>query len=137
VQVAVGVVGGSFMIFMGIQAFRNRQQQQENVKPMRRESLIAGIWTTAANAGFILWWLTIGTALILNAQIFGLTGFAIFTGVHWSVDFLWYSIVGFVIFKSQRFWSNRIRLEIALFCAAIFIGFGAYFVGSALWSMFV
>jgi threonine/homoserine/homoserine lactone efflux protein len=135
VQVAVGLIGGSMMILMGIRAFMNRHKKEEVKVALKRDSILAGVWTSAANAGFILWWLTIGTALILNAKLFGLAGFSVFAGVHWLTDFLWYAVVGLLIFKSQRFWSNRTRLGITMFCVSVFIGFGAYFMGSALWSL--
>ena len=135
VQVGVGLVGGFLMVFMGLQAFRNRHKQDEAAVNMKRESILAGAWTTAANAGFILWWLTIGTALILNAKLFGLLGFSIFAGVHWLTDFFWYTVVALLIFKSQRFWTERTQMGITLFCVVVFIGFGAYFMVSALWSL--
>lgn len=134
VQVAVGLVGGLLMIFMGVQTFRNRHKAEEAHVSLKRDSLLAGAWTTVANAGFILWWLTIGTTLILNAKLFGLIGFSVFAGVHWLCDFSWYTVVALVIFKSQRFLTERTRADITLFCVAVFIGFGAYFMGSALWS---
>jgi threonine/homoserine/homoserine lactone efflux protein len=137
VQAAVGLVGGFLMIFMGVQAFRSRNNQEKTTASLKRDSLLAGVWTTAANAGFILWWLTIGTTLILNAKLFGLLGFSIFAGVHWLADFSWYTVVALLIFKSQRFLTQRIRMGITLFCVAVFIGFGAYFLGSALWSLLV
>jgi threonine/homoserine/homoserine lactone efflux protein len=136
VQIAVGSVGGLLMIFMGVQAFRNRHKQEEATVDLKRDSVLAGVWTTAANAGFILWWLTIGTTLILNAKLFGLLGFSVFAGVHWLTDFLWYTVVALLIFKSQRFWTERTHMGITFFCVAVFIGFGAYFMGSALWSLF-
>ena len=135
VQATVGLIGGFLMIFMGVQAFRSRLKQEEATKVLKRDSVLAGVWTTAANAGFILWWLTIGTTLILNAKLFGLLGFSIFAGVHWLTDFSWYTVVALLIFKSQRFWTLRTRMGITLFCVAVFIGFGAYFMGSALWSL--
>jgi threonine/homoserine/homoserine lactone efflux protein len=135
VQVAVGIVGGFLMIFMGLQAYRKRHIQEEAIVELKKESVLAGIWTTAANAGFILWWLTIGTTLILNAKLFGMLGFSVFAGVHWLVDFSWYTVVALLIFKSQRFWTPRTRMGITLFCVAVFIGFGAYFMGSSLWSL--
>jgi threonine/homoserine/homoserine lactone efflux protein len=135
VQVAVGLVGGFLMIFMGLQAFQKRHKQDEATLSLKRDSVLAGVWTTAANAGFILWWLTIGTTLILNAKLFGLLGFSVFAGVHWFADFSWYTVVALLIFKSQRFWTERIHMGITLFCVAVFIGFGAYFMGSALWSL--
>jgi len=136
VQIAIGSVGGLLMIFMGVQAFRNRHKQEEATVDLKRDSVLAGVWTTAANAGFILWWLTIGTTLILNAKLFGLLGFSVFAGVHWLTDFLWYTVVALLIFKSQRFWTERTHMGITFFCVAVFIGFGAYFMGSALWSLF-
>jgi threonine/homoserine/homoserine lactone efflux protein len=135
VQVGVGLIGGFFMIFMGVQAFRSRHKEKEATVDLKRDSVLAGVWTTAANAGFILWWLTIGTTLILNAKLFGLIGFSVFAGVHWLTDFFWYTVVALLIFKSQRFWTQRTRMGITLFCVAVFVGFGAYFMGSALWSL--
>jgi threonine/homoserine/homoserine lactone efflux protein len=135
VQVAVGLIGGLMMVFMGVQAFSNRRKQTVETVNLKRDSVLAGVYTTAVNAGFVLWWLTVGTALVLNAKLFGLAGFSIFAGVHWLCDFAWYAVVGLLIFKSQRFFSDRIRMGITLFCVAVFIGFGAYFMGSALWSL--
>ena len=93
----------------------------------KQESLLAGIRTTAANPGFILWWLTVGTALILNAQVFGPVGFSIFAGLHWSCDFVWYTVVAFLIFKSNKFWTPRVYQLINYFCVVILVGFGAWF----------
>jgi threonine/homoserine/homoserine lactone efflux protein len=135
VQVGVGLVGGLLMILMGIQTFRNRHKNEESLVNLKRDSVFAGVYTTAANAGFVLWWLTIGTTLILNARLFGLIGFSVFAGVHWLCDFSWYTAVALVIFKSQRFWNDRVRMGITIFCVAVFVGFGAYFLGSALWSL--
>lgn len=133
VQVAVGLVGGSLMMFMGVQAFRNRNKTDETYQNSKRDSIVAGVWTTAANAGFILWWLTIGLALIMNAKLFGLLGFSVFAGVHWFCDFVWYTVVAVLIFKSQRFWTKKVHKGITFFCVAVFLVFGAWFLGSALW----
>lgn len=135
VQVTVGLIGGLLMIFRGFQAFINRHKNENALNDSKMDSVVAGVRTTAINAGFILWWLTVGTTLILNAKIFGLLGFGVFAGVHWSIDFLWYTTVAYGIFKSQRFWTEHVKMSITLFCVAVFIGFGAYFFGSALWSI--
>src|SRR5208283_398187 len=127
VQIGVGLVGGLLMIIMGIQTFRKRHVTQNVSVISQRESVLAGVRTTAANAGFILWWLTVGTALILNAKLFGLIGFSIFAGVHWLCDFVFYTLAALAVFKSQRFWNNNVRSAVTLFCVAVFIGFGVYF----------
>jgi hypothetical protein len=72
----------------------------------------------------------------LNAKLFGFIGFSVFAGVHWLCDFAWYTAVAFLIFKSQKFWTDRTHQGIMLFCVAVFIAFGLFFAGSALWSIF-
>jgi len=138
-QVTVELVGGLLMVVMGVQAFRKRNKTEDAQVSSSRDSVLAGIYTTAVNAGFILWWLTVGTALILNAQLFGVIGFSVFAGVHWLCDLSFYTVIALAIFKSQQFWSQRwnkgVRMGITLFCAAVFIGFGAYFMSSALSSL--
>ena len=126
IQIAVGLIGGFLMVLMGIQTFRNRHKTENAPVALKRDSVFAGVYTTAVNAGFVLWWLTIGTTLILNAQIFGLIGFSIFAGVHWLIDFSWYTVVALVIFKSQQFWNDRVRMGITFFCVTVFIGFGLF-----------
>lgn len=134
VPITVGLVGGLLMIYMGFQTFKNRNKNNQKYASPKKDSLTAGIWTTAANAGFILWWLTIGTTLILNAQIFGLLGFSVFAVVHWLCDFVWYTVVAFIIFKSRHFWNEKVHTAIFIFCFAVFVGFGAWFFSAALWS---
>ncbi len=132
VQTAIGLIGGTFMIYMGIDAFRKRNQNETVGKGTSRESFFAGIWTSAVNVGFIIWWLTVGTELILNAEYFGIFGFAAFAGIHWLCDFAWYTAFALAVYTSRRFWTKRVHQAVALFCAAVFLGFGTYFLGSAL-----
>ncbi len=134
VQVTVGLIGGLLMMFMGVQTFRNRNKTIETYESPKHESLIAGIWTTAANAGFILWWLTIGTTLVITARSFGFLEFTVFALVHWLCDFVWYTVVAFLIFKSHRFWTKRVNQAILIFCFSVLIGFGVWFFSTALWS---
>jgi threonine/homoserine/homoserine lactone efflux protein len=134
VPIVIGLIGGLLIMYMGIQTFKKRKRPYEKYKSSKQESLIAGTWTTVANAGFYLWWFAIGIPLILNAQIFGFLGFSTFAIVHWFCDFIWYTVMAFVIFESRRFWTEKVHDAIFMFCAAVLIGFGAWFFGSALWS---
>ncbi len=137
VQVAVGLVGGFLLMAMGVQTFRLRNKKEEMLAVSNQESLLAGVRTTAANPGFILWWLTVGTALILNARLFGLSGFSIFAGLHWSCDFIWYTVVAILIFKSHKFWTPKVNKGITFFCVAVLVGFGTWFFSSAIYQAFI
>jgi threonine/homoserine/homoserine lactone efflux protein len=134
VQISVGLIGGLLMTFMGVQTFRSRNKTVEKYESPKHESLLAGIWTTAANAGFILWWLTIGTTLIITARSFGFLPFIVFAVVHWLCDFFWYTGISLAIFKSRQFWTARVHQAIVIFCFAVLICFGLWFFSSALWS---
>ena len=135
IQAGVGVVGGLLMVFLGVQTFKNRSKNDPRYAGSKQDSFLAGIRTTAINPGFILWWLTVGTTLILNAKVFGLLGFSIFAGLHWSCDFLWYTFVALLIFKSHKFWTPRVHQSINFFCVSVLVGFGSYFFASALWQI--
>jgi threonine/homoserine/homoserine lactone efflux protein len=137
VQIAIGFLGGLLMILMGIRMLKHRGDSSQRTQSSKQDSFVAGIWTTAANAGFILWWTTVGTTLLLNAQAFGLIGFSAFAVTHWFCDFIWYSIVALLIFKSHRFWTRRIHQAIFLFCFLVLVGFGSWFFGSALYSVLI
>ena len=120
VQISVGLIGGLMMMVMGVQTFRNRNKTVEKFESPKHESLIAGIWTTAANPGFILWWLTIGTTLIITARNFGLLPFMVFAVVHWLCDFSWYTGISFAIFKSRQFWTALLLRNLGVFRGMVF-----------------
>jgi threonine/homoserine/homoserine lactone efflux protein len=42
VQVAVGLIGGALMVFMGVQTFRNRHKQETAAVNVKRESVQIG-----------------------------------------------------------------------------------------------
>jgi threonine/homoserine/homoserine lactone efflux protein len=137
VQAGIGLVGGLLMVYLGVQTFRNRNRNYEKYVNSKQDSFLAGLKTTAFNPAFILWWLTVGTTLILNAKIFGFLGFSVFAGLHWSCDLVWYSLVALLIFKSHKFWTPGIHQVINFFCVSVLIGFGAYFFSSALWQILI
>lgn len=134
ISIIIAISGGLLMMYMGINAYRNRNKEIQ-YDSAKSDSFLSGIWTTAANAGFILWWLTIGTTLVLNAKIFGFIGFSIFATIHWLCDFVWYTAIAFLIYKSQKFWNEKINNIIFLFCFLVFFGFGAWFFTSGIFSL--
>lgn len=133
-QVGVGLIGGLIMVYFGIQTVRtgSRNKPDQEYKNSKHGSLTAGVLATGANPYFIIWWLTVGTALIMNSKLFGFASFSLFAAVHWLCDFTWYTLVALIVFKSQRFWTKRVHDAVTLFCFAILMGFGVWFIISAL-----
>lgn len=128
----IGIAGGTVLIYMGVQIFRARRGRSEEEMNPRHGSLIAGITTTAANPYFFLWWATVGLALITQSREFGLLGFLLFVPVHWFCDLSWYLLVSRTVFRSRRFWTERVRRGVFIVCGFIMIGFGIWFLLSGL-----
>jgi threonine/homoserine/homoserine lactone efflux protein len=131
-QKIIGFVGGLIMIYMALRMIKAEKKAVETNDFAKNSALVAGIITTAANPYFLLWWATIGTSLIMDALIFGFLGFLIFAMTHWLCDLLWDSFIGVTVFKSKRFLTKKARFIIFCFCFAVFVGFGIWFIVSAL-----
>jgi len=132
-QKTLGLVGGLILIYMGLQMLKTRKETSTESSFSKYGSIVSGILATGANPYFLLWWATIGAALVINASIYGFVGFLIFAITHWSCDLLWNGFVSLTVFKSRRFWTERVRKIVFGFCFVVLTGFGIWFVVSALW----
>jgi len=132
-KVAIGLIGGLMLMYMGIEMFKARGKTQEGVGvDPTYGSFTAGIMTTGANPYFFLWWATVGAALIMSASTFGLIGFILFAITHWFCDLLWDLFVSITVFKSRHLWSKRVHETVFGLCAVVLIGFGTWFIVSVL-----
>jgi threonine/homoserine/homoserine lactone efflux protein len=131
-QRIIGLIGGFIMIYMGLQMVKTENKTSEEYEKAKHSALVAGIVTTVANPYFLLWWATVGAVLIMNTTIFGFAGFLIFAIVHWLCDLLWNTFVSITVFKSRRFWTERVQKIVFGFCFMVLTGFGIWFIASAL-----
>jgi len=131
-QKIIGFIGGAIMIYMGFRMIKPEKKTSEVYEGSRHSSLTAGILTTGANPYFLLWWATIGTALVVNTTVFGFVGFLIFAITHWLCDLLWNTFVSVTLFKSKRFLTKKVQNIIFSFCFVVLVGFGAWFIVSAM-----
>ncbi len=131
VKTIVGIAGGSILIYMGSGMFRIRHEIDEKVHSFSQGSITAGFLTSTSNPYFFLWWATIGAALMTKAITFGVVGIILFVVVHWLSDLSWYSLVSLVVYRSKHLWSKKLRRILFGSCGAILIGFGGWFIISA------
>jgi len=132
VRRVVGFVGGLMLGFMGVEMFRSRDNIGSEERDVRLSSVFSGVAATGANPYFFLWWATVGSALVINSTLFGLTGFLLFALVHWLCDFFWDLFISRAVYKSRGFWSLKVHRIIFSTCSSILIGFGIWFIFSAL-----
>lgn len=132
VKISVGLAGGLLLMWMALQMFKIRPLVFDEGKDMSRGCVIAGLATTAANPYFFVWWATVGATLLASARAFGSTGVVALGATHWLCDLGWLFLVSWVVFKSRRLWTQRVHRVVFGVCAAILVGFGAWFIFSGL-----
>ena len=132
---AIGLVGGAILLYMGYDVIRTRERQVAAGTKDGRNSFVAGIVMTAANPYFILWWATVGAALIAGAVAFGPIMLPLFAGVHLACDFAWYEGVSFAVFRSKRAFGTKWHKWLFVASCAIMLFFGLYFLASSIGSV--
>ncbi len=131
-QVFIGVAGGAILIYMGVGMIRARKTIVEEGKDLSYGSFTGGIITTAVNPYFLLWWASVGAALIVKSMVFGLVGFVLLTVVHWLCDLGWLSGISLLIHRLHHLWSTRVHGAIFSSCGLLMVGFGVWFIGSSI-----
>lgn len=128
VRIAIGVIGGAMLVYIGYNMIKMRKDIGEEEKYLPYHPIIVGMITTLTNPYFFLWWATVGLFLIAIAFGFGLWALIGFAFLHWSCDFVWDYFVSFTVFKSKKFWSEKGHNILFGICGLIMIFFGAYFI---------
>ncbi|MEM2319247.1 MAG: LysE family transporter [Candidatus Bathyarchaeia archaeon] len=132
VQKAISLVGGFIMIYLGLQMLRVKGvKHNEQPRYVNRSSFVAGLITTGMNPFFFITWVGIGSTLVHNLALFGAVAVATFALTHWLCDLLWSTFVSLTVFKSRRFWTPKVFKAIFIFCFAILVFFGLWFIVSA------
>ena len=132
VRAGIALVGGVFLLVMGIGTIRSMGRVPLGVYNDSRSPIIAGIMLSAGNPYFLIWWATVGAALILRSAGFGLAGFSAFALLHWFGDFLWDYFLSALSFRGGRFFGRTFQKMIFAVCGVLLLFFGARFIADAL-----
>ena len=108
-----------------------QKKSQKNMRPTRNP-IFVGIFLSALNPFFIIWWLTIGFKLIGESiELWGFFGIIVLFLFHIWMDFIWLYAVAFFASKTNNFLSNR-NYKILIISLTIFlIYFGIEFLRDA------
>ena len=132
VQIALYLVGGGVLVWMGIGMFRARGRVVERSQDLPYNSVVAGVVTSALNPFFILWWVAIGSMLIMKSLSFGVIGFALLITVHLLCDFGWLFFVSAMVYRAQSLWKGRLQQGLFIACSWLLVGFGVWFLVSGI-----
>jgi len=124
------IVGGVFMIYFGYLTIKDAFGQISRSK-FDSYPLIVGITLTALNPFFILWWVGIGSPLILEAiTTWGILSIFPFYVAHVWLDFAWLSVIAHATSFSGRV--EKIYRVIVLVLGLLLIAFGVDFLSYGL-----
>ena len=143
VQLALSIVGGGMIVWMGVGLFRSRRELAREGKDTSYNAFTAGILMSGLNPFFLVWWVTVGSLLLMNfLAAVGTWGLPFFIVVHWLCDLVWLSVVSFSIFKTHRFWGQGVQEWIFVLLSLALLYFGGQLIvkgidsyyGAGLWN---
>ena len=123
----IGAIG--LFVFAGLQIksifgkdFRNKTNSNKN-------SFLAGIFLSALNPFFIIWWLTIGIVLITESiALWGFSGILILFIFHIWMDYVWlFAVAGFAS-KAKNVLSNNNYKILIVGLSILLVYFGIQFL---------
>lgn len=128
-KLVLSVVGGGMIIWMGYDLFRARKKIVTEGKDTRYNAFTAGILMSGLNPFFLLWWVTVGSLLLLNFRAaVGSWGLPFFIIVHWLCDLVWLSIVSYVIYRTHSFWGEKVQEWVFIVLSLALLYFGGQFI---------
>ncbi|OPY34660.1 MAG: LysE type translocator [Methanomassiliicoccales archaeon PtaU1.Bin124] len=132
VFVIIGLVGGIILLWMGQDMIRYRKTILKVEEGPKRTALQDGVFTTLSNPYWILWWATVGAALIASATSYGLIVLPFFIIVHIGCDAGWSWLLTNLVNRSKGLWDVKWHHMLILVCGGIMVFFGLYFLWSSL-----
>jgi len=128
-KVAVGILGGAFLVWMGIGMVRQAGRADSVAGATGAAGpLMTGLVLSISNPYFLLWWATVGLNLTLEARNLGWTAFLLFALVHWLCDLAWLTILSFGSFHGTHIFGPRSQKIVLLVCGVALVVFGAHFI---------
>jgi threonine/homoserine/homoserine lactone efflux protein len=129
---AIAVIGGIALIIFGIMTISGSRSASLSTAPAQAaaDPYMAGLVTSAANPYFWIWWLSVGSALLINALAGGLLLAIVFMIGHWGADVSWYVFVSTGVSKGKTILSDTTYHRIMAACGIFLVIFGIrYLIG--------
>jgi threonine/homoserine/homoserine lactone efflux protein len=128
-QLVLSILGGGMIIYMGIDLFRARKKIIKEGKDTSYNAFTAGILMSGLNPFFLFWWATLGLKIINDfTNTVGDWGLPIFIIVHWLCDLVWLSIVSYTIYKTHKFWGEKVQEWVFIVLSLALLYFGGQFI---------
>jgi threonine/homoserine/homoserine lactone efflux protein len=133
----VAGVGGIALILFGLTTLWGSREAENPSPGMAGETAnpyLAGLVMSAANPFFWIWWLTVGSAMVIAGLQAGFLIALLFLVGHWCADLGWLTTVSAGIGRGRAFLSVRVYRGIMAACGIFLAIFGLYFLAGVLFA---
>jgi threonine/homoserine/homoserine lactone efflux protein len=127
---AIAGIGGIALVMFGsltLMGARKATLGNSLIQPVSNPYL-AGLMTSAANPYFWIWWLSIGSAMVIAGLEGGLVLVLAFMFGHWTADTAWYTAVSTSVSKGRTILSETAYKKTIVICGIFLIIFGIYYI---------
>lgn len=132
IRIFIGITGGILLFIIGLSLIRFKKRENKILNKNNFSPFYSGVILSAGNPYFILWWTTVGTGLIINANKFGYVGLFLFIVFHWVCDLIWYSILSMASYKGARIFGESLYNKVSIICGIFMFFFSGMFIYSSL-----
>jgi threonine/homoserine/homoserine lactone efflux protein len=128
-QLVLSILGGGVIVWMSVDLFRARRKIVKEGKDTSYNAFTAGIIMSGLNPFFLFWWATLGIKILLDfTNSVGEWALPLFILVHWMCDFIWLALVSFTIYRTHKFWGERVQEWIFIILSVALLYFGLQFI---------
>lgn len=128
-------LGGLALVIFGLLTIREARtatidipvEQAQAVRPF-----LAGAITSISNPYFWIWWITVGSALLIGAYKGGVVLAVAFIAGHWAADLGWFTLISVSIHRGRFILGERQYRWILGLCGTFLLLFGVYYLSSLL-----
>lgn len=126
----VGLAGGLVLLWMGITMVVSARHGLPAIAPEGTDgsAFRAGVLLTGANPYFLVWWLSVGAALLLRSTEYGGVGIVLFAGAHWMCDLAWLWFLSAAVHRSGRAFGPRFSRLVVAVCGLFLLTMGVDFL---------
>lgn len=132
VKPSIALIGGLLLLYMSIGMFQSLKIKNETTYNSKNSSFSAGIFLSAGNPYFLIWWATVGATIILQSVEFGIIGLFLFAVVHWTCDLIWLYFLSALSYNGGKFFGKYFQKISFVICALLLLFFSAKFIFDAI-----
>ena len=131
----MGIVGGAILLWMGAGMVKAALKKEISIEDETGEKkgqisglILPGALVSVSNPYWILWWATVGMTYLAQAYQQGVFGAGAFYVGHVLADFVWYSIVAWIVAFGRKILNDSIYRGLITFFGLILIYFAGTFI---------